>query len=410
VEATEITTDPQCPMKLFSRRFMKDPYPTLATMRETAAAVPIEHSGVRLWILTRYDDIRRLLNGRDVCKDMVPRRRELFEMNIINSSKTSRIVVPSRRSMLDRDGEDHRRLRRVLAPFFNAEAVAKLQPMVEKHTTAMIDMLPVGEPVDLLGGFARRVSARVIAELVGIPDDYVDEFPAWESRLVTGEGTAEIEAAGMWFYEFGLKMVDLKRREPAEDMYTMLLRAQEADPEVMDDDELVSTFIVLAIAGSEPSSAISNCLSVLLRHPDQLDLLRQNPALLDGAIEECLRLESPFRMLPPRFTDETVELDGVVIPPLSMLVGAVGAANRDPRQFPDPERFDITRRPNRHLSFSHGPHNCLGVGLGKLEVSVALRTLIERFPNMRLAVAPDELTWRPGLYIRRLNELPVILD
>lgn len=404
-----VNTDPQCPVRLFSRKFMKDPYPMLAQMQETAAAVPVQHSGVRLWILTRYDDLRRVLNGREFCKDMVPRRRELFETNVLDASKAARIVPASRRSLLDRDGEDHRRLRTLIGPMFNGDAIAELEPMVERYTEAMIDKLPTGEPVDLLGQFARPLSARIIAEMTGIPDEYVDVFPAYESQLITGGGVADIEEAGTWFYEFGLEMVKLKRATPGDDIYTTLLRMQEADPQIMDDDELVSTYIVLAIAGSEPSSAITNSLSLLLRHPDQLALLRKDPGLLDGAIEECLRLESSFRMLPPRFTDEAVELDGVVIPPLSLLVGAVAAANRDPRHFPDPDRFDITREPKRHLSFSYGPHNCLGAGLGKLELKVALRALIERFPDMRLAVEPDELVWRPGLYIRRLDALPAVL-
>lgn len=405
----DIKFDAECPMRLFSRRFMKDPYPTLEKMQEAAALVPVEDSGVRLWIMTRYEDVRRMLNGRDFCKDMVPRRRELFTQNVMRPEKTPRIVFATRRSVLDRDGEDHRRLRAVLSPLFNGQAVADLKPKVEEVTAALIDSLPVGEPVDLVGDFARPLAAKIIAEMCGIPDEFLAQIVAQESRLITGQGVAEIEAAGYWFYEFGTAMLELKRNQPADDIYTMLLRIHEQNPEVMDEEELISTFVVLAIAGSEPSSALGNALSLLLRHPDQLDLLRSEPDLMDSAVEECLRLESPFRMLPPRYTDEQVELDGVVVPPRSLLVGAVAAANRDPDHFPDPERFDITRYPNRHLSFSHGPHNCLGAGLGRLEVKVALRMLLGRFPGMRLAIEPDDLVWRPGMYIRRLDNLPVIL-
>lgn len=405
----DIKFDSECPMRLFSRKFMKDPYPMLEKMQETAALVPVEDSGVRLWIMTRYEDVRRMLNGRDFCKDMVPRRKELFTQNVMRPDKTPRIVFATRRSVLDRDGEDHRRLRAVLSPLFNGKAVADLQPKVEEVIAALIDSLPIGEPVDLVGGFARPLAAKIIAGMSGIPDEYLDQIVAQESRLITGQGVAEIEAAGYWFYEFGTAMLELKRRQPADDIYTMLLRVHEQDPEVMDEEELISTFVVLAIAGSEPSSALGNALSLLLRHPDQLDLLRSEPELMDSAIEECLRLESPFRMLPPRYTDEPVELDGVVVPPRSLLVGAVAAANRDPDHFPDPDRFDITRQPNRHLSFSYGPHNCLGAGLGRLEVKVALRMLLDRFPGMRLAIEPDELVWRPGMYIRRLDNLPVML-
>lgn len=404
----EITTGEQCPMKLFSRTFMKDPYPMLEKLRTTAPAVPIEHSGVRMWILTRYDDVRRVLNGREFCKDMVPRRRELFQRNVIDVSKAARFIPASRRAVLDRDGADHRRLRSLLNPMFNGDAVSKLREQVEAHTASMVDRLPVGESVDVVGDFARPLASRIIAEVLGIPDEYVDVFPAYETLLITGGGVAEIEEGGAWLYHFAVDMVELKRRQPADDLYTVLLRIHEQDPAVMDEDELVSTFMVLAVAGSEPSSAVSNCLLMLLRHPEQLELLRSDPTLLDGAVDECLRLEATFRMVSPRFTDTPVVLDGVEIPPLSLLVGSVAAANRDPEVFPDPERFDISRSPNRHLSFSFGPHNCLGAGLGKLQVKTALRQLLERFSDIRLAIPEDELVWRPGLYIRRMDAMPVV--
>lgn len=401
--------DPQCPVKLFSRKFMKDPYPMLESMRETAAAVPVQDGGTRLWILTRYEDVRRILNGREFCKDMAAHRRELFADNVIDPTKAPRIIFATRRSVLDRDGQDHRRLRSVLNPYFNDEAVNQLRPRIEASTESLIDRLPVGETVDLVWHFARPLIATIIAECLGIPTEYVRDLTVWESRLITGSGVAEIEAAGRWFEKFGREMLAVKRREPADDIYTTLVRQYDQDPRLMNEEELLSTFIVLAIAGSEPASALTNCLSVLLSNLDQFDLLRADPGLMDAAIEECLRLESPFRMLPPRFTDEAIEINGVTLPPRSLLVGSVAAANRDPRQFPNPDQFDLTRPPGRHLSFSYGPHNCLGAGLGRLEVKVALQLLINRFPGMRLAVPSDDLQWRPGMYIRRLDRLPVIL-
>jgi cytochrome P450 len=253
------------------------------------------------------------------------------------------------------------------------------------------------------------LTAQVVAEWLGIPDEYVDQFPDWENKLLTGNGLDEVHAAEARFLRFTYEMLEHKRRNPGDDIYTMLLHIHEQDPEALSEEELLSTFMMLAIAGSEAAKALGNCLLSLMTHRDQFDLLRADPGLLDTAVHECLRYESSFRILSPRFSDKPFELDGVVLPPRSLLVCSVASANRDPDRFPEPDRLDITRHPNHHMSFGHGPHNCLGAGFALLELKTAVKALLDRFADIRLAIPPDELVWRPGMYMRRLNALPVVL-
>lgn len=378
-------------------------------MRETAAAIPVSDSGLRVWVITRYNDIQQILNGRKFVKDVVPAGMKLVLENTTRSGKTPQFTPTIRRGMLDRDGQDHRRLRALLAPYLNRDAVASLLPRMAAQTASMVDRIPAGKPMDILGDFARPLIAAFTAEWLGIPDNYATLFAIWENHLVTGGSANEIRAAEVELHKFSLEMMELKRREPADDLYTTLVRTHDDDSTLLDENELLSTLILLAVAGAGTAAALANCLFLLASHQDQLNLLRNNPNLLDSALEECMRLESAFRILSPRYTNDPVELDGVVLPPRSLLVCAVGAANRDPENFPNPDEFDITRRSNRHLSFSYGPHSCLGGGLARMEIKAAVRALLDRFSGIRLAARPEDLVWRPGLYARRLDTLPVLL-
>ncbi len=405
----EIRIDEQRPMSLFSRRFGRNPYPTLKKMQEMAAAVPVSDNGLRVWVVTRYHDVKWVLNGRVFAKDVMRLGRDLVNENKVPIGKTPNAILDIRRGMVDRDGPDHRRLRSLLSHHFTQEAVDRWEPRIEEIAAAALELLPTGEPVDMLARYARPVAARVIAERLGIPDDYVEVFPDLETRLVTGDSLDDVHVAEAAFHDFSRAMLELKSREPSDDIYTELLRVHQNDPAMLSETELISTYVMLAIAGSEAASALGNCLYALASHPDQLSLLYTDPGLIDSAIDECLRFEPSFRILSPRYAEEPVELGGVVLPSRSLLVCSIAAANRDPEKFPEPDRFDITRHPNHHLSFSHGPHICLGSRLARSEIKVAIRTLLDRFSDMRMAVNQDDLAWRPGMYMRRLRTIPMVL-
>lgn len=395
-------------MFLLTKAFMQDPYATLAAMRDAAPAVPVEANGYRMWVITRHHDVRRVLVGRGFHKDMLARRKELAGQSVIRPGLSARLLHSSRRSVLERDGVDHRRMRAVLGPEFTRERVARCEPRIAEIAEALLDDLPVGKPVDLVAGFARPLAATVIGDIVGLEGDDLLDFPVWENSMVAGYGLQEIEQAGVNLFQFSERKVEQKRRDPGDDLYSRLVKIAD-DEGKFNEAELASTFLVLLVGGSEPTNAIINSLLLLLLNPDQLAAVRDDDTLLDSAIEEGIRLESPFRMMPPRFSDDPFELDGMAIRPGELIVPSPASANRDSDVFADPDRFDVTRHTSGSLAFGYGPHRCLGIELGKLESRIALRALLSRYGDIRLAVRPDELEWRPGMFMRRLDTFPVVL-
>lgn len=386
---------------------MSDPYPMLADMRETAPAVVVENRGFRMWLLTRYEDACRVLADPAFGKDIVSHRRNVVKQNMLRPSGMARIPHESRRSLLDRDGEDHRRLRSIFRGVFTPTGLAGFQSRIEQIVDELLDSFDVGECVDVIARLARPFSATFIGELLGVPADRREGFPLWANEMLTGTSNEEIAAGGQKLYEFALQMIDLKRREPGDDLFTLLLRTHESG--LLDGDELASTYVALLVGGTEPTSAIGSGVLLLLSRPDQMMRLRTDPSLMEECVEEIVRYEPPFRLLPPRFSDRPLELDGMTIPAGELILISPALVNRDPTLFADPDNFDVTRRPKGHLGFGHGPHYCLGAELGRLETKIALHAFISRFPASRLALAPEQADWRPGTFMRRLDNLPVVL-
>jgi cytochrome P450 len=387
---------------------MVDPYPTLAAFRESAPAVAVENNGYRMWLVTRYEDVRRVLADDTVGRDLIEHRRDINSRCMVRPDQRARLPHGSRRSFFDRDGEHHRRLRGMVGNVFSPAQVAQLRPAVERLVEDLLDGLPVGEPIDLAAEFARPLAGTIICDMLGIPRHGREEFPVLETEMITSPVIGEIEQAARRLYEFAIDMVEVKRERPGDDLYTDLLRMHEQGR--MSLDELTSTYILLLVGGMEPSTAIGNGVITLLRHPDELARLVADPDLFGPALEEILRYESPFRLVPPRRAGAALTLDGVTIPAGELILVSLAAANRDPAQYDDPDTFDATRRPHGHLGFGHGPHRCLGATLGRLETETALRRLFARFPATRLAMPDQTPDWRQGKFMRRLGTLPVILD
>ncbi|WP_280454713.1 cytochrome P450 family protein [Nocardia brasiliensis] len=395
-------------VKLITRNFMQDPYSDLAEIRCARAATPIENNGLRMWVVGRYDDARTVLADQGLRKDLVLKRREILAQSLVRPERRPRLPVEIRRNMLDRDEPDHTRLRGLLASSFTTAKAELLRPKVEQLVTELLDRLPLDRPVELIGEFIRPLAVTVIADLLGVPSDDRDQFPNWENDILTSPDLPEIEQAGAALVSFARKLIARKGIEPADDLLTGLVGDHQQG--VLDDAELVSMVTLMLIAGMEPGSAIANGVFTLLQHPDQWEKLVTDPTLLPGCVDEILRFESPFRMLTPRFSDCPMQLGEVTIPANELILVSVAAANRDPAKFPDPDNFDITRTARGHLGFGRGNHRCLGAHLGVLEMQIALEGLRSRFPNMALAVPVSDVSWRPGMFMRRLFTLPVRLD
>lgn len=305
--------------------------------------------------------------------------------------------LPDTPNLGEMDGPDHARLRRLVAPAFTARRAAEFRPRIERIVDGLLDR--VAPEFDLLRDFAHPMPIEVMCELVGIAED---DRPLWRRvgvAVASGQGQAFQDAIPDILA--GAKAAIARRRaEPGDDLLTDLVKSEATD------DELVVLVWHLVLAGQVPGNLIGNAVEALLRHPDQLALLRQDPSLLPRAVEELLRWCTPQLLTVPRFTAEDVEIGGVPIPKGEPVTVSMLSVNRDPDVFPDPDRLDVTRAPGSfgHLAFAHGAHFCLGAAIARVETEVALAALINRFPGLRLAAdpvrVPDPGTWR-------LTTLPV---
>ena len=323
------------------------------------------------------------------------------------------------RHMLSMDPPDHTRLRKLASAAFSNRRIEALRPRVQGIVDDLLDQLwRAGGPdgtVDLVKGFAFPLPFTVISELLGIPLVDRDEVGDWFTTLLAPSSGSEPPPAAVMasakIVAYLGELLDLKRRDPAEDLVTDLVRAADT-AEDLTDREMRSTIFQLVVAGHDTTTTlIGNGVVALLTHPDQRDALVADPGLLPGAIEEFLRWDAPVPHSTFRYTAEEVEIGGVVIPAYEQVIISLAAANRDPAKYDRPEAFDIRQGDPRHLAFGHGIHFCLGAPLARMEGRVAFATLLRRFPAMRLAVPPSELHWDhgDGLVLRGLSQLPVML-
>ncbi|MFD7655337.1 cytochrome P450 [Actinosynnema sp. NPDC059797] len=375
-----------------------DPFTAYGRAREESpvARMPLPGMGA-LWIVTRHEDARAMLND--------PR----FEVNSASFMRPPGIpehCLPYLRTMAEIDGPEHTRLRRLAAPAFTARRAAGLRSRVESTVEALLDALPDGDAVDLHEHFARPLPMEVICELVGIPPA---DRPRWREHgaaVAAGHGEAFMAAIPQIIAD-ARAAVARRADEPGDDLISQLLEARAEDGDRLSEVELVTLVWHLVLAGQTPTNLVTNGLAALLDHPDQLAVLRADPDLVPRAVEELTRWAGPQLLTTPRYTREEVTIGDVVIGKGERVTAAIVSANRDPRVFDDPDELDVTRTPAvGHLGYSHGPHFCLGAAFARVQVEVALAAVLRRFPDLTLverpAPIPDGGTWRlSSLVVRR---------
>lgn len=377
-----------------------DPYPTYRALRETE---PVHRSPfLDLWFLTRYDDIDGLLRDRRFTSD-----RTLW--NSLPGMDEG--YVPS---MVSVDPPDHTRLRRLVSKAFTPAVVARIRPWAREVVDRALEEAAVEGGLDLVEDLARPLPTAVIGRLLGVPVEDWPRSQRWARAMVLSvdplampdaDRVAAFRSAEEDFYEYIGGLVARRRLEPRDDLISALVAAEEKG-DVLGERELLAMLELLLVAAQETTvGLIGNGALALLRHPEQLALLADRPALLDSAIEELLRFDSPMQ-LALRVAREDVEVQGREIQAGDMVVGLLGAANRDPEHFADPERLDLARSPNPHFGFGRGIHFCLGAPLVRLEAQVALGELVRRFPRMELASEPRR---SETVLIRALSSLPLRL-
>ncbi|MGW3044784.1 cytochrome P450 family protein [Kitasatospora sp. NPDC001159] len=385
-----------------------DPYPLLHRMRELA---PVHRrmdpvSGRVSWYLTRYADVQRALLDPDLGRQL---DRLPAELAAARRGWDFDPLAMARRNVFNLDPPDHTRLRRLIAPAFGARTVAAVQRRVEQVVDGLVAAArDAGDVVDVIEALALPLPVVVVAELVGFPVDDLAGLRRWSDEMLRTGDPVRVRRAGLEFIAYVEERIDERRGRPGGDLLSRLVA--EEDGGGISRAELVSSVFQLLLAGDETTvNLIGNSVLELLRHPDQLARLRERPAVLDSAIEEVIRFNGPVGHTRPVYALADVEIGGVVVPHGDTVVPVLLAANRDPAVFADPDAFDITRSPNRHLGFGHGIHFCLGAALARLQARAAVGALVHRFPRLALAVDPAELEWTPDLFLHGVRHLPVSL-
>jgi cytochrome P450 len=411
-----MTTGQALPDDLLAPDVNDDPYPYFRILREQD---PVHWSDRhRAWLVTRYDDCSvALMNFKELSSDRV--RPLLDVMSDEQRAAAGPIYDMITGWMVVTDPPEHRRLRKLAQGAFNPRRVAAMEDKIQRLVDQTLDEFIQEGHQDLLAHFTYPLPATVIADIIGAPAEDAWRFRDWSQALAHvafGSGgddrndryVRSMQGLDQMFDYLG-GLMELRTREPGEDMISDLLAG--ADGEKLSDHEIKSMCALMLFAGHETTtSTIASAVMMLLQHPDQLELLRSDPdGLAGGAVEEALRYEGAIKVL-HRWVKSDVELRGRQIKEGQRVLILPAAGNRDPERFEDPDRVDITRSPNPHIAFGKGIHACIGAQLARLEMRLALASIVKRLPGLRFADPEPDLRWVPSLASRGLEELRIAHD
>ncbi|MGW7431756.1 cytochrome P450 family protein [Streptomyces sp. NPDC054861] len=381
--------------------FLQDPYPAYAAMRSTGPVQPVSGSGGRLsYLVTGYTEAREALGDARLSKDTA--------VFFADKGSRRRLHPAVAHNMLAGDPPQHTRLRTLVTKAFTTGAVAGLRPFIARVADELLDRWPIGEPCDFVAGLAVPLPVIVICELLGVPQADRSDVQRWSAQLFAAGEPDVIDSASHSMADYMTGLIAAKRRDPGSSLLDRLISARDGDDH-LSEEELVSLAVLLLVAGHETTTnALGNVLLALFQHPGELNRLRTHPNEIPAALDELLRFDSAVSTATFRFTTEAITLGGTDIPVGVPVQVVLGAANRDPKRFPEPGRLDLGRDATAHLVFGHGIHRCVGAPLAKAEVEIALRAVLTRFPGIRLAVPASQLQWRRTRLVRGLESLPVL--
>ena len=393
---------PDARFDLTDPAFLDDPYPIYRRLRE---ADPVHHHTLGFWVLTRHDHVfAALRDGR-------------FGKGAVGSAAVGEPGSAAVEfSMVTSDPPDHTRLRALVSQAFTPGVVDALRPHIQHIADELLGRLDVREVTDLIERFAYPLPLIVICEMLGVPVEDHERISAWsrdfthvfDQRMLPPDSDPKRSGAAAYqaLISYFRALIAERRAFPGRDLLSALIAAKE-EGDRLSEDELLGTCIVLLVAGHETTAnLIGNGTLALLSNSVELRRLRGSPELIASAVEELLRYDAPVQRV-LRIPSTDVKIDGRTITAGETVMLFLGAANRDPEQFPEPDRLDITRADGRGMGFGGGIHFCLGASLGRLEAQIAIGTLVQRFPNIALATAKPH--YRRNLTFRGLNALPVLL-
>jgi cytochrome P450 len=387
--------------------FIRNPYPHYERLRTTD---PVHVNAHGAFVLSRHADASLVMRDKRFGKDYVERQIRRYGPKIMEEP----VFRSMQHWMLQQDPPDHTRLRGLVVKAFTARRVEDMRPRIQQVVDQTLDaIIPQGR-MDLIEDFAFRLPVTIICDMLGIPEDHREVFYKSSrdgGRLLdpvplTPDEVKQGNAGNMMAQMYFQQLFELRRKTPGDDLITQLLQAEE-DGSKLTSEELVANIILLFGAGHETTvNLIGNGLLALHRNPDQLALLKSNPALITNAIEEFLRYDSSVQMTGRVALEDIEDLGGKKIPKGDSVLCLLGSANHDPAVYPDrPDRLDITRPNVRPLSFGGGIHFCLGAQLARIEAEIAISTLLRRLPELKLDNAQNP-QWRPTFVLRGLKELP----
>ncbi len=382
-----------------------NPYALYEQLRRDApvykTALP---NGVEVWLVTRYEDVEAGLKDSRLVKNISNARgRSFLERWGFRSLRSN--------NMLRTDPPQHTRLRNLANEAFKPKYIRDLRGHIQEIADALLDNMQGAGRMDLIADFALPLPITVISEMLGVPAADHRKFRDWSSALIASGAlsseSAHLTREALALINYVRKLIANHRKNPQADVISQLIQAEESGDR-LSNAELVSTVILLLVAGHETTvNLIGNGMLALLENPDQLEMLKQDPALIKPAVEEILRFVNPVQIV-NRYAAEDLEIAGTQIPRGAHLQLVLAAANHDAAYVTDPKKLDITRGQARHVAFGQGIHYCLGAPLARVEGEIAFATLLRRLPNIRLSIAPSQLQWRPAYELRGLQSLPVV--
>ena len=395
--ATKIRFNPFLP------DFYINPYPTY---RQLQTEDPVHLSAIGAWIITSYTDVAKAL--RDPRLSSKPSEISSYSQRQQGSSLVGSFISDI---LFFRDPPDHTRLRRLIGKVFNTRVVEEMRPRIQEIVNELIKQIEEKGDLDIIADFAKPLPVTVISQILGIPVEDRYQLKQWSywlgyifDPMKASDVSQQLTQSIVEFREYLTGLIAKRRQKPENDLITALIQARD-EQDKLSEEELLVTCMLLFASGEETTvNLIGNGVLSLLRHPDQLEKLRQNPSLIQSAVEELLRYESPLQ-ISGRTAIENIEIGGKLIkkgPPVFLILGA---ANRDPAQYHSPDQLDITRTNNNHFAFGDGIHYCMGAALARTQGQIAINTLVQKLPNLKLQT--NKLEWRENVFLRGLKKLPV---
>ncbi|MER7764407.1 cytochrome P450 [Streptomyces sp. NPDC097619] len=386
----------------YAEGFNEDPYPHYAAMRATGPVHRVKDArGTDVWLVVGHEEARRALANPALGKDW----------RVSDQYADTTLASEVNLNMLELDPPHHTRLRKLVAREFTGRRIEAMRPRVQQVTDELIDAMAAtpDRRADLISAFAFPLPMTVICELLGVPDLDREPFRILSNEILAPE-TPESEQKAldeMAAYLAGL--IERKRETGGEDLLSALIRTTDEDGDRLTGEELIGMAFLLLVAGHETTvNLIGNGVRALLAHPDQLAALRADPdGLIEGAVEEMLRYDGPVENATFRFALEDLEIGGTAIARGEAVLVSLAGSSRDPERYPEPDTFDIRRAPQGHLAFGHGIHFCIGAPLARMEAKIALRTLLDRFPDLAEVPDADPYEWITASLIRGVRRLQV---